>query len=151
MVLDKCLLVWLFLLDRLNAICVCLIIKIKAQCSSFCLIQSGLSGVCLSLHNDLAVFCFVSCFLMVFCNCFFTFQLFLIELIKPTGSDLKSPLSLSVASTLFHCVIELLLADFCPLSFGICSLVSSVYSVGDFFYFLYQDFLLSLSSVYQMT
>lgn len=150
MVLDKCLLVWLFLLDRLNAIWFCLIIKIKAQYLSICLIQSGLRTACLSLHNVLAVIlhCVLLFFFMFFCN--HVFKFLLTELVKPTESDFK-PLSLLGASSVFRCAIELFLVHFCLLSFGICSLVSSFYSVGDCRWCFYQVLLLPPSCVYQMT
>ena len=46
---------------------------------------------------------------------------FITELVKPTKSDFK-PLSLSGASSIFHCAIKLFPVHSCHLSFGICSL-----------------------------
>lgn len=85
MILDKCLLVWLFHLDRLSAIWFCLVIKIIVHCCSFYLIGAGPSAICLRVQADLVVMFLHAllfiCFLAVISSFFFLLSplLFVIE------------------------------------------------------------------------
>lgn len=148
MVLDKCLLVWLFLLDRLSAIWFCLIIKIKAQYLSICLIQSGLMTVCLSLHNVLAVI--LRCVLLFYVLS----EIMSLNLMGYFINRIRETLQVrfQISSSVFHCAIEFISGAFLSLIFcdlfSCCLLLQCQWLSVVFFY---QVLLLPPSCVYQMT